>query len=132
MASNEETYSLELGNDDIERAVALHFTKKFALPSYVSNCGRKCKKRSNGTAYKGPSQRLPPASKWFHRKNKKWVDSELSTMKADLNTTKGLLNEKPLKEWHRHTRFRNPAAGVLGRVRAEAENPELLTQVGTN
>ena len=132
MASNEVTCGIELGNDNIERALGLHFSKKYSLPSYVSNWEKNCMQRSNRAAYKGTSQILPPSSKWFHRKNKKWIDSELSTMKVDLNTTKGLLNEKPLKEWHRHTRFRNPAAGVLGRVRAEGESPELLTQVGTN
>ena len=113
---------------DIKRALQSQFSKKYSLPTYIKN-DKNFRKRPIHSVYKKVSSHLPPAIKWFNKNNKKWVDPELALMKAELNATKSLLNEKPLKEWHQHTRFRNPAADVLGRVRYEANNPELLTQV---
>ena len=129
MASNDTSCDLKLGCADIKQALELQFSKKYVLSSYVQHNEKTSKLRNNRCVYRKLGQHLPATAKWFHQENKKWIDPQLATMKADLNTTKGLLNEKPLKEWHRHTRFRNPAAGVLGRVRAEGGNPELLTQV---
>ena len=129
MASNDTSCDLKLGCADIKQALELQFSKKYVLSSYVQHNEKTSKPRNNRCVYKKLGQNLPSTVKWFHEGNKKWTDPKLATMKADLNATKGLLNEKPLKEWHRHTRFRNPAAGVLGRVRAEGGNPELLTQV---
>ena len=113
--------------DLIKRALDSQFNKKYSLPTYIGN--KNFKKRSVHSMYKKVSSHLPPAIKWFNKTNKKWVDPELALMKAELNATKSLLNDKPLKEWHQHTRFRNPAGNVLGKVRYEANNPELLTQV---
>lgn len=114
--------------DVVKRALESQFNKKYSLPTYIRK-DKNFKKRSVHSMYKKVSSHLPPTIKWFNKTNKKWMDPELALMKAELNATKSLLNEKPLKEWHQHTRFRNPAGDVLGKVRYEASNPELLTQV---
>ena len=115
-------------SNDIKKALQSQFSKKYSLPTYIQNDDN-FRKRPIHSVYKKVSSHLPPAIKWFNKNNKKWADPVMTSMKAELNATKSLLNEKPLKEWHQHTRFRNPAGDVLGRVRYEANNPELLTQV---
>ena len=57
-----------------------------------------------------------------------WSDDKLTSMCDELNRTKSLLNEKPLSQWHMHTKKQNPAGKVLEKVRKSACNPELLTQ----
>ena len=113
--------------DGIESAVDAQFRKCYILPSYVAHV---CNSHSNQAKNdRKESPYLPPCSRWFQITNGKWNDGELALMKHDLNSTKSLLNEKPLEDWHRHTRFRNPAADVIARVRSRGANPELLTQV---
>ena len=114
--SNEFNNSEYDCNNEIKAAVEKQFDKHFRLPSYISQDNRK-------------NVQLPPVSTWFGVPSERWVDIKLESMKDELNATKSLLTEKPLDAWHRHTRFRNPAADVIGRVRHEAEKAELLTQV---
>ena len=128
MASSQiENVKSEQDIMETKSVVELQFTKKFILPSYVRN-GKHCDNRFTRCKKNILSHNLPPTSKWFHSTNEKWTDAILASMRDDLNSTKALLNDMPLKEWHRHTRFRNPAADVIGRVRSAGDNPELLTQ----
>ena len=53
---------------------------------------------------------LPPIESWFTTCGTS--DPECLLMKEELNAIKGLLNNKPLAQWHKHTRFRNPAGQV--------------------
>ena len=53
---------------------------------------------------------LPPIESWFTTCGTS--DPECLSMKEELNAIKGLLNDKPLAHWHKHTRFRNPAGQV--------------------
>ena len=114
--------------DGITHAIRNQFTKKFSLPTYIHH-STKNKHHCNAKCQRKPGFKLPNTSRWFQKSNKNWDDAKLVSMKADLNKIKSLLNEKPLIEWHRHTRFRNPAADVISRIREVGENPELLTQV---
>ena len=114
--------------DGIKHAIRNQFTKKFSLPTYIHH-STKIKHHCNAKCQRKPGFKLPNTSRWFQKSNKNWDDAKLVSMKADLNKIKSLLNEKPLIEWHRHTRFRNPAADVISRIREVGENPELLTQV---
>ncbi len=72
------------------------------------------------------AQDLPPLERWFAEHQDK-DDPRFSSLRDELNATKGRLNRLPLARWHAHTRARNPAGAAVGRVRAEAA-PELLTQ----
>ena len=122
MASIEqEIYDFE--QNEVESAVEAQFSKYYTLPSYIQNC------HSHSNYIHKARHHMPPVSRWFDKTNEKWTESELMLMKEDLNATKGLLNDKPLEDWHRHTRFRNPASDVISRVRSRGANPELLTQV---
>ena len=56
------------------------------------------------------STSLPPIEGWFTTCGTS--DPECLLMKEELNAIKGLLNNKPLAQWHKHTRFRNPAGQV--------------------
>lgn len=56
-----------------------------------------------------------------------WSLPNLQRMKADLNTTKSLLNDMEPIAWRRHTTWTNRAGNVMNRVRQSAA-PELLTQ----
>ena len=131
MASSEkESAKSEQDISQTKCAVESQFTKKYSLPTYIQD-GKECDYRSSCCCKNKVCQKLPQASKWFHKTNQKWTDAKLASMRADLNSTKALLNDMPLKDWHRHTRFRNPAADVIGRVRSVGDKPELLTQVGS-
>ena len=68
---------------------------------------------------------LPAEDKWFAKKCHS--NSDFTEMRDELNEVKSLLNSKPLDQWHKHTRARNPAGLVISSVRAKAK-PELLTQ----
>lgn len=68
---------------------------------------------------------IPPRENWF--KCKSPAPQKFSNMRDYLNGVKSLLNSMPLLEWHKHTRYQNPAGFVVSEVRSKA-HPELLTQ----
>ena len=57
-----------------------------------------------------------------------WQEDRLIQMREELNGVKSLLNEKPLSQWHAHTKGQNPAGKVIDKVRRLGGYPELLTQ----
>ena len=72
---------------------------------------------------------LPPVESWFpdHNDASPFCDSRFKTLHEELNRVKGQLNNLPLKDWHQHTKYQNPAGDVVPRVRT-ITRPDLLTQ----
>lgn len=71
--------------------------------------------------------RLPDPSHLCSETEVSWQLPSLQQMKAELNTTKSLLNEMEPIAWRRHTTWTNRAGSVMHKVRQSA-SPELLTQ----
>lgn len=58
----------------------------------------------------------------------KWSIPSLQDKKKQLNEVKGLLNDFPLTEWSKHTKFRDPSSFIMRNLKQQFD-PELLTQV---
>jgi cap2 methyltransferase len=63
----------------------------------------------------------------FLFKEEPFVISELLALKDELNSTKGLLNDMDIEEWHQHTR-RTHKAGLVVRHLRENVQAEMCTQ----
>lgn len=77
--------------------------------------------------YQSPelSWQLPEKTSLFM--SSQWCDSELQTMKEDLNAIKSKLSDIDITQWHNHTQAMHRGGGILPFVRKNYK-PELCTQ----
>ncbi|UYV74389.1 CMTR2 [Cordylochernes scorpioides] len=70
---------------------------------------------------------LPPCNNENTYVEEKWTDPHLEKLKAELNNTKSLLNDKEVNHWRKHTDFTNRAGYVLDTIKC-CYKITLLTQ----
>ena len=100
---------------NILSAVEFQFNKAYSLPTYVNyNCDNK------------DTFRLPAIETWFSSINSNWSYPIMLQTKDELNSVKQLLDDKPLNQWHAHTRWRNPAGNAIAKVEAITQNGECV------